>query len=576
MAKRTRRGSRAAETLDARMGNRQVVTASVTDAPTGGEGSPSPVVINVPVEALAAATYRGDQTHGTEKLAKFNANGEQTASMYRAGRDDKTQSVAEEDWYKNVALVLKNAQAFLGKNGSAAFIRNNGGVLEVGAADDALGSRSVNVGAKLIMESGGNVGAGIYPAAPLHVAGDGDQLLLEDMLGNVTRFRSDAFGLTITPEAGATALSGKLTMTDPDGTTLTIDKNGVLRESGLVSNYYQKRGMTFNGDTVTGQAHSIDGQSHFTLRALRGFLKEAEIADYSHIDIYSADQWFTTLGGIKLHAPLEINLDAPTVSGNPQFTGNISFADVVLPANTGMFTKVGHLKVLPSYGPPTALADGHLWGTATDGLHWYSGGTTWNMLSLLSESGGITTLNGGLNIAGTGRRITGNFHDATLSNRVNFQTNIANQPTGLAVIPNGAAEYSSLGAFARENPDNSEMILSMITYAAAILTTWKTGTSVSVPLQICQDLTPILTLTTGKELNLTPSTRVSVSGNVDATGVYKIGGTQVLGARKTGWGAATGTATRSTFATSTVTLSQLAERVKALIDDLVSHGVIGA
>jgi hypothetical protein len=34
------------------------------------------------------------------------------------------------------------------------------------------------------------------------------------------------------------------------------------------------------------------------------------------------------------------------------------------------------------------------------------------------------------------------------------------------------------------------------------------------------------------------------------------------------WEAASGTATRSTFATSTVTTAQLAERVKALIDDL--------
>jgi hypothetical protein len=37
---------------------------------------------------------------------------------------------------------------------------------------------------------------------------------------------------------------------------------------------------------------------------------------------------------------------------------------------------------------------------------------------------------------------------------------------------------------------------------------------------------------------------------------------------RTGWGTATGTATRTTFDTTTVTLSGLAERVKALIDDL--------
>ncbi len=51
--------------------------------------------------------------------------------------------------------------------------------------------------------------------------------------------------------------------------------------------------------------------------------------------------------------------------------------------------------------------------------------------------------------------------------------------------------------------------------------------------------------------------------------------TKVVGARVTGWAAATGTATRTTFVTSTVTLAQLAERVKALEDDLIAHGLIG-
>lgn len=57
---------------------------------------------------------------------------------------------------------------------------------------------------------------------------------------------------------------------------------------------------------------------------------------------------------------------------------------------------------------------------------------------------------------------------------------------------------------------------------------------------------------------------------------YHINSLQVVGARRTGWAAPTGTATRTTFVTSTVTLPQLAERVKALIDDLTAHGLIGA
>lgn len=46
--------------------------------------------------------------------------------------------------------------------------------------------------------------------------------------------------------------------------------------------------------------------------------------------------------------------------------------------------------------------------------------------------------------------------------------------------------------------------------------------------------------------------------------------------KRTGWGVPTGTATRTTFNTASVTLPQLAEHLKALIDDLTAYGLIGA
>ncbi len=88
------------------------------------------------------------------------------------------------------------------------------------------------------------------------------------------------------------------------------------------------------------------------------------------------------------------------------------------------------------------------------------------------------------------------------------------------------------------------------------------------------------------ELQTDGTTRVTIAadgskatftGDVDLASakVYRINNTQVVGGRVTGWVAPTGTATRSTFATSTVTTEQLAERLKALIDDLTTHGLIG-
>lgn len=75
----------------------------------------------------------------------------------------------------------------------------------------------------------------------------------------------------------------------------------------------------------------------------------------------------------------------------------------------------------------------------------------------------------------------------------------------------------------------------------------------------------------------TPSYELDVNGdiNVRTGNVYRFAGTQVANSRKTGWAAATGTADRATFNTGTVTLSELAERVKSLIDDFMSHGLIG-
>lgn len=79
--------------------------------------------------------------------------------------------------------------------------------------------------------------------------------------------------------------------------------------------------------------------------------------------------------------------------------------------------------------------------------------------------------------------------------------------------------------------------------------------------------------------NTTGTEKLSVTGNIQVTstsGSFMVGALSVVGSRKTGWAAATGTATRTTFVTSTVTTEQLAQRLKALIDDLISHGLIGA
>lgn len=79
--------------------------------------------------------------------------------------------------------------------------------------------------------------------------------------------------------------------------------------------------------------------------------------------------------------------------------------------------------------------------------------------------------------------------------------------------------------------------------------------------------------------NTTGTERLSVTGNIQLTGAsdtLMVGANTVVGARKAGWQQPSGAATRTAFDPATVTLPQLAERVAALINDLSSHGLIGA
>jgi len=84
------------------------------------------------------------------------------------------------------------------------------------------------------------------------------------------------------------------------------------------------------------------------------------------------------------------------------------------------------------------------------------------------------------------------------------------------------------------------------------------------------------------QVSILDSNKALIGGEVEIEGAINHDGTTIgfngtaPVAKSTGWGAPTGTATKTTFDTATVTLPQLAERTKALLDYLISRGDIGA
>jgi hypothetical protein len=76
-------------------------------------------------------------------------------------------------------------------------------------------------------------------------------------------------------------------------------------------------------------------------------------------------------------------------------------------------------------------------------------------------------------------------------------------------------------------------------------------------------------------IGVQPTFRLQVAGIISTSSSYNVQSTKVVGQRITGWGTPTGTSDRSAFDTATATATDVAEALKALIEDLKTHGLIG-
>lgn len=131
----------------------------------------------------------------------------------------------------------------------------------------------------------------------------------------------------------------------------------------------------------------------------------------------------------------------------------------------------------------------------------------------LSDSGNLT-------FTGTGNRITGDFSNATVANRVMFQTSTVNGATSISVIPNGTSTTAAVNAVNNSDPTNASITQLQTSSSESILSANRTGTGTFLPMTFHTGGSERMRIDTGGNVGIgvTPAYRLDAVANTDAIG----------------------------------------------------------